>query len=193
MISNLNSYLSTKAILKFSLAEGANKEIIYHNVPVKWQWDTPAFHSRGCKVKVPQELTSEALPPVSSRNHGSGKWIHPIWVSFHLGYVFPVPWLWEKSMFVNQLNFFKSFNRPIFLRSDKQQKKMELNLETITWPLVSHVHVCFVFPSSLLGNVASNKGLMPLLPLYPVLRPPLRCDQSATPQQGHQPHAIPDL
>lgn len=50
-----------------------------------------------------------------------------------------------------------------------------------------------LFPHLFLEMLLQTKEPMPLLPLCPVLRPPLRCDQSATPQQGHQPHAIPDL
>jgi len=33
----------------------------------------------------------------SSHNHGSGKWVPPILVSFHLGW-FLLPWLWEKRI-----------------------------------------------------------------------------------------------
>ena len=34
----------------------------------------------------------------SSRNHGSGKWVPPIWVSFHLGWFSTEPWSWIRVL-----------------------------------------------------------------------------------------------
>ena len=43
----------------------------------------------------------------SSHNHGSGKWVPPILVSFHLGWLFTEPWLWEKG-YIFSKSFWKT-------------------------------------------------------------------------------------
>ena len=128
-------------------------------------------------------LQSQSAAGTDLRLGGPGGWClsRP---SFFEKKKVPISWILKRNPSKQPICFVKWF------LNTKKRSCWNLKLESPA-PSLSVLSRLWIF--SRISSWKCCKRLMPLLPLYPVLLPPLRCDRSATPRQAHQPHANPDL